>query len=106
MTKCLECRFWTNEYSSDDEDPGQCRRRAPQRDDGVAKWPYTMHDWWCGEFETGSEGVRENVWRHTIHGACKLDSLACPPEQKRDCIRHLRSNYNYGEGVDLEQPEA
>jgi len=51
---CQSCSFWDNSASSGHADPfttGQCRRAAPGFDSrtGLAVWPFTETDDWCGE---------------------------------------------------------
>lgn len=59
-TICDNCRWWSGSPDSAD---GECRRRSPHTHTqygpgyapGVAVWPETEWDNWCGDFESRKE---------------------------------------------------
>ena len=54
MTKCKDCRFFSEEATSDLKLVWrECHRNAPiiDTDDGGAKWPVVRTIDWCGQFE-------------------------------------------------------
>ena len=58
MRMCKQCRYWHEELT-------QCRVDPPQIEmlsgtsRGVAMWPATVEDDWCGSFEEINDGYVE-----------------------------------------------
>jgi hypothetical protein len=58
--RCERCAWWdtsTQSGSAESDTTGLCRRTTPGFDDrtGLAVWPFTAQEDWCGSFEESIE---------------------------------------------------
>lgn len=64
--RCDKCEFWDTSSESSIAEPGttaRCRAKAPTTDErtGLAMWPHTDQDDWCGDFRPSPSTENPNV---------------------------------------------
>lgn len=61
--RCLECKFYCDQTTDDDDAyHGECRLKAPRVFNGkwssITAWPEVQFDDWCGKFQQNQGEVQ------------------------------------------------